>query len=131
MNKQWRQILSDKEVLNYVAVEGIKWMYTTALQGGFYERLVSMINRCLRKAVGRKHFSLEQLITLLAEIEAVLNSSPLTYVYKDFDSGFVLTPAHFLVANRKLGLSSGNDDVDYNKDVDFQPTVVRILQLNC
>ena len=125
LNKQWRQILSDKEVLNYVAVEGIKWMYTTALapwQGGFYERLVSMIKRCLRKAVGRKHFSLEQLITLLAEIEVVLNSRPLTYVYEDFDSGFVLTPAHFLVANRKLGLSSGNDDVDYNKDVDFQPS---------
>ena len=122
LNKQWRQILSDKEVLNYVAVEGIKWMYITALapwQGGFYERLVSMIKRCLRKAVGRKHFSLEQLITLLAEIEVVLNSRPLTYVYKDFDSGFVLTPAHFLVANQKLGLSSGNNDVDYSKDVDF------------
>ena len=33
--------------------------------------LVSMIKRCLGKAVGGKH---EQLITLLAEIEAVLNS---------------------------------------------------------
>ena len=94
--------LSDKEVLNFIAVEGIKWIYTTALapwQGGFYERLVSMIKRCLRKAVGRRHLSLEQLITLLAEIEAVLNSRPLTYVYEDFESGFTLTPAHFMVAN--------------------------------
>ena len=112
LNKQWRQVLSDKEVLNYIAVEGIKWMYTTPWQGGFYERLVSMIN----------HFCFEQLITLLTEIEAVLNSRPLTYVYEDFDSGFTLTPAHFLVANRKLGLSSGNDDIDYNKNVDYQPS---------
>ena len=100
LNKQWRQVLSDKEVLNYVAIEGIKWMYTTTLapwQGGFYERLVNTIKRCLRKAVGRKHFNLEQLITVLAEIEAVPNSRPLrlTFVYEDFESGFTLISAHF------------------------------------
>ena len=125
LNKQWRQVLSDKEALNYVATEGIKWMYTTALapwQGGFYERLVIMIKRCLRKAVGRKHFNLEQLITMLVEIEAVLNSRPLTYVYEDFESGFTLTPAHFLVTNRKLGHSSGNEDISYNKDAEFKPS---------
>ena len=33
-----------------------------------------MVQRCLRKATGRKHFTLEQLITLLTEIEAILNS---------------------------------------------------------
>ena len=56
-------------------------MYTAALapwQGGFYKRLVIMIKRFLRKAVGKKHFSLEQLITMLVEIEAVLNSRPIT-----------------------------------------------------
>lgn len=123
LNKQWRQMFIDREVLNYVAMEGIKWSYTTALapwQGGFYERLVGMVKRSLRKAVGRKHFTLEQLVTLLVEIEAVLNSRPLTYVYEDFESGFILTPAHFLVINRKLGLSTGNDD-DYHQDDDFQP----------
>ena len=40
-------------------------------QGGFYERLVGMVKRCLRKATGRKHFTLEQLATLLTEIEAI------------------------------------------------------------
>ena len=122
LNKQWREMLNDKEVLNYVAMEGIRWNYTTALapwQGGFYERLIGMIKRSLRKAVGKKHFTLEQLITLLTEIEAVLNSRPLTYVYEDLESGFTLTPAHFLVANRKLGLPSGDDDYS-NSDGDFQ-----------
>ena len=47
---------------------------------GLYERLVGMVKRCLRKALGRKHFTLDQLATLLTEIEAVLNSRPLTYV---------------------------------------------------
>ena len=46
LNQQWRQMLTDKEILNYVAIEGIRWNYTTALipwQDGFYERLISMI----------------------------------------------------------------------------------------
>ena len=44
-----------------------------------------MVQRCLRKATGRKHFTLEQLITLLTEIEAILNSRALTYVYEDLN----------------------------------------------
>ena len=43
-------------------------------------------------------------------------------MYEDFESGFSLTPAHFLVANQKRGISSGNDDIDNYKDVDFQPS---------
>ena len=104
-------------------MSGIRWSFTTALvpwQGGFYERLVGMVKRHLRKVTWRKYFTSEQLVTLLTEIEAVLNSRPLTYVYEDLRSGFVLTPSHFLVSNRKLGLST-TDNVDYPKDEDFQP----------
>ena len=54
---------------------------------------------------------------LLNEIKAVINSGPLTYVYGDFKSGFILTPSHFLESNRKLGFYSSSDG-DYN-DVDF------------
>ena len=35
---------------------------------------------------------------MLAEIEAVIITRPFTYVYEDFESGFTLTPAYFLVA---------------------------------
>ena len=31
LSKQWRNVFIDKEVLYYVAVEGIKWNFTTAL----------------------------------------------------------------------------------------------------
>ena len=122
LNQQWRRVFTDQSLLSYVSSEGIRWSFTTALapwQGGFYERLVGMVKRCLRKALGRKYFTLEQLATLLAEIEAVLNSRPLTYVYEDFQSGFTLTPSHFLVANRKLGLPSTEDG--YCADEDYQP----------
>jgi len=64
-------------------------MALASWQGGFYERLVSMVKKSMKKAVGRKQYSLDQLITLLTEIEAVLNTRPL---YKEFNSGFTLTP---------------------------------------
>ena len=89
LDKQWRQVFKEKDVLNYVSTEGIKWSFTTALapwQGGFYERLVGMVKRSLRKLKGRS-----LLVTLLTEIKAVINSGPLTYVYGDFESGFILT----------------------------------------
>jgi len=81
---QWRQIFQDKDVLSYISSQEIKWNFTTALppwQGGFYERLVGMVKRSMKKAFGRKQYSLDQLITLLTEIEAVLNTRPLTYAY--------------------------------------------------
>ena len=65
---QWKQVFYDKDVLNYVAMNGIRWNFTTALapwQRGFYERLVGMVKRCLRKVTGRKHFTLKQLAMLL------------------------------------------------------------------
>ena len=37
LSKQWRNVFIDKEVLSYVAVDGTKWNFTTALapwQGG-------------------------------------------------------------------------------------------------
>ena len=56
---------------------------------------------------------------MITEVEAVLNSRPLTYVYGDFNSGFVLTPSHFLVSNRNLGVSFCGD-IDDHSDHEFQ-----------
>ena len=63
LNNQWRQIFHDKDILSYVSSQEIKWNSTTALaprQGGFYERLVGMVKKSMKKANGRKHYSLEQ-----------------------------------------------------------------------
>ena len=58
----------------------------------------------------------------------MLNSWPLTYVYEDFRSGFVLTPSHFLVTNKKLGLCT-TEDIEYHEDEDFQPNRDSITKL--
>ena len=64
---------------------------------------------------------------MLTEIEAILNSRPLTYVYEDFESNFCPHPSHFLVMNRKPGLPATDDE--YFKDADYQPDKNSTTQL--
>ena len=37
-----------------------------------------------KKAIGRKLLSWDKLITMITEVEAIINTRPLTYVYSDF-----------------------------------------------
>ena len=86
-------------------------------QGGFYKRLVGLVKQGLRKETGRKLLSWGKLITMITEVEAIINAHPLTSVYGDFLSGFTLTPAHFLTANLDTVIPCNIDDC---KDVDYQ-----------
>ena len=43
------------------------------------------MKRCLKKSVGRSALTLEELNTVLTEIEAVINARTITYVYDDED----------------------------------------------
>jgi len=49
--------------------------------------------------MSRRCFTVEQLITILAEVEAIVNTCPLTYVYDEFDLGITLSPRHFLMSH--------------------------------
>ena len=48
--------------------------------GGFYERMVQLVKRCLLKVVGQAKLSHDELFTVLVEVEATLNSRPISYV---------------------------------------------------
>ena len=71
--------------------------------GGFFERLVQSTKRCLKKVAGRSKLLYEELITLTVEIEAVINSRPLSFV-SSRDLEEPLTPSHLLVGRRLLNI---------------------------
>lgn len=71
--------------------------------GGAWERLIRSVKVAIHHALNDQSCTEEVLLTLLAEIEHMVNSRPLTHVSTDPDDEEALTPNHFLI-----GRSSGN-----------------------
>jgi len=133
MDRQWIKVLSSNELSSFFSCEGIQWNFTTAFapwQGGFYERLVGLVKQSLRKGVGRKLLYWDKLLTLLAEVEAVINTRPLTYIFEEFESGFVLTPTHFLTANHDIIPFFFSDKFKDDEDRDYCPRTDSVKELS-
>ena len=64
--------------------------------GGFWERLVKSVKRCLKKTIGRASLTFDEMTTLMVEIEATLNNRPLTYVFDAEGIDQPLTPADLI-----------------------------------
>ena len=65
--------------------------------GGWCERLVRSVKTALWKSVGVNSLTHTELLTVLVEIEACINSRPLTFVWDDIETREPLRPAHFLL----------------------------------
>ena len=116
-----QELLTNPEVSRRAELLGINWKFITERapwQGGFYERLVESMKRCLRKSIGQNSLTLDELQTVLAEVEAVLNSRPISYVSSD-DLEEPLTPSHLLTGHRLLSLP---DHPAEEEDPDFEIT---------
>ena len=51
----------------------------------------------LKKSVGHKLLTKDELVTTLCEVEACINSRPLTFVSDVTSDEYPLTPSHFLI----------------------------------
>ena len=107
-SKEIQSICRSPEVFRYLADQRTAWKFIIAKApwwGGFWECMVHSFKRCLRKVVGRTTLNFEELVTLLIEIESIINCRPLTFVYDDQEGiSYALTPAH-LIYGRCLATS--------------------------
>ena len=87
--------------------------------GGWWERLVRSVKAALRKSVGIGTLTRTELETCLQEIEACVNSRPLTFVGDELDSGTPLTPSHFLIGRCAGFPPSGPTDLPVVTDQDL------------
>uniref|UniRef100_A0A1I7W4J9 DUF5641 domain-containing protein n=1 Tax=Loa loa TaxID=7209 RepID=A0A1I7W4J9_LOALO len=76
--------------------------------GGVYERIIGLTKQALKRAVGRKLLKEGEFITLIVEIEALLNTRPLTYV--GFDDYRVIRPIDFISPTSSLGIPIVSED---------------------
>ena len=126
----WSQVVTQPEVTTYIANEGIQWKHIVEFapwMGGFYERMVGLVKRTLRKTIGKASLSNEHLLTVLKEAEAVVNSRPLVYIGDDIKSPITLTPAHFLTLNPKIGIPilETDEDGEFNPDPNVADTLIK------
>ena len=105
-SKRLTNIFKSAAVNHYLVRHNIKWKYNLAKApwwGGFYERLIKGVKLCLKKNVGKSRLSYDELQTIVSEIEGVLNSRPLTYLYSN-ELEEPLTPSQLVIGKRLLNM---------------------------
>ena len=91
---------NEQQINDALTQQDIKWCYIPPggpHMGGCWERLVASTKRALRVVIGRQLVTEEVLVTVLAEVEHMLNSRPLTYVSSTAGDPQALTPNHILL----------------------------------
>ena len=108
---------------NFALKRNITWEHIpekAAWFGGFYERMVAPVKNCLKKTLGRAKLDFNELLTVLHEIELILNSKPLTYVTDDVVDD-VLTPNHVLFGRNLSPVNTDESPHDAANDTPDTP----------
>lgn len=91
-----------QEVQNSMAADGITWNFIPPRSphfGGLWEAGVKSAKSHLKRVLGSSSLTFEEYNTVLIQVEAVLNSRPLTSLTNDPNDLRVLTPGHFLIGS--------------------------------
>ncbi|XP_063534822.1 uncharacterized protein LOC134744834 [Cydia strobilella] len=94
------QELDNKAVNDFALTNGSSWKFIPPASphwGGAWERLIRSVKRSLSVVLKERAPKDEVLSTLMAEVENIVNSRPLTHVSVEPGSDGALTPNHFLL----------------------------------
>ena len=117
-------ISASKELHRVFSIYTPEWKFIPPASpwwGGWWERLVRSIKLSLKKSFHLKSLPREELVTSVTEIEAFINSRPLTYISDDLHDK-PLTPSHFLI-----GRPAGYLPKVVNPDTPFEDQDLRNL----
>ena len=93
---QWNQ----DQVHEFLLQRDIRWMFnppTASHMGGVWERAIRSVRRVLNAILRNQTIDDEGLLTLMCEVEAILNARPLTKVSDDPQDLNAITPNHLLL----------------------------------
>ncbi|GFX85799.1 integrase catalytic domain-containing protein [Trichonephila clavipes] len=82
------------QIEEFAPAKKIRWkliLPSVSWWGGFWERLIRMLNTILRKVLARAYLNQDVVTTALCDAENVLNSRPLTYISEDLDELIALS----------------------------------------
>lgn len=105
------QHVQNKTVEQFTADKGIEIKFIPPRAphfGGIWEAAVKSAKSLLLKTTGSANLSFEALGTILAEIECILNSRPLTQMSEDPADLEALTPGHLIIGSSMKALPSAD-----------------------
>ena len=91
---------TQRVVSQFCSNQGISWKFIPERApnfGGLWKSAVKSMKTHLRRVISGMRLTFEELTTILAQVEAILNSRPLVPVPCDDDGIEPLTPGHFLI----------------------------------
>ena len=136
--EELRVLFKSDVIKEALGCQGVDWRFIPKCApwyGGFWERLIGLTKQAIRKTLGRTFISLDQLQTVVVEIESMLNDRPLTYVNSDLQDPLPLTPSHLLYGRRIQQVPHALYDPEELHDpsvvngVDLRKRVDRLTQL--
>ncbi|VDP23132.1 unnamed protein product [Heligmosomoides polygyrus] len=116
--------MESQEEQQFLSTTGIEWKFITPygpLKGGFYERLIQSVKNVMYKAIRNKRLDFETMRTFLVEIEACLNTRPLTYMETDLEDRPTIRPIDFIQKNICLAYPLDLKVREQEQDADYRP----------
>ncbi|XP_062538784.1 uncharacterized protein LOC134207076 [Armigeres subalbatus] len=111
-------------ISNETAQRGIVWKFIPPRApnfGGLWEAAVKSAKTSLIRVLAQRKLSFEDMATILTQVEAAMNSRPLTPLSEDPDELDVLTPDHFLTGSSLLAIPDPDyTDVPVNRLQHYQ-----------
>lgn len=104
--EQWNQAKVHEMLLQ----RGIKWTFNPPAgshHGGVWERLIRSVRKVLNSTLKVQNLDEEGLHTVLCEVEAIINSRPITKASTDPNDLEALTPNHLLLLKNLPSLPPG------------------------
>jgi hypothetical protein len=101
------KIFRNPEVANYLTSQQVDWQFIpkrAPWYGGFWERLIGVTKIALSKMLDRTKPTFDELRTLVAEAEFVLNDRPIEKMSADSQTEEALTPSHLMYGRRFTSL---------------------------
>ena len=92
----------ESSIRDYLTHEQVTWHFIPPRAphfGGIWKAAVKSMKGHLLKIVGNNVLTFEAMNTYLIEIEAILNSRPITTISSDPNDLTALTPSHFLIGD--------------------------------
>ncbi|KRZ97647.1 hypothetical protein T08_3806 [Trichinella sp. T8] len=118
LDKDLRQLVSTEMIDNIVrelTSHHIQWNFITERapwMGGYWERLIRSMKTSLKKVLQNSMLDDEEFRTIISEVEARINSRPLTYNPVNPNNPEVLTPYNFLTGTHYVDIPEITKDED-------------------